>query len=275
MLPNYIPFCHILFNLAAKFIKKNHVKCDRSLGTILPELKHFTEGAVAARRIFQRIDRVPRINAEEIEGQVLDAIVGEIHFDQVKFTYPSRPDSLVLNSFNLKIEAGQTLALVGASGCGKSTAISLIQRFYDADEGVVKIDGLDIKTLNLKWLRNKMGLVSQDHALFGTSIRENIKFGKLDATNDEIMAAAMAANAHNFIMQLPQGYETNVGARGGLLSGGQKQRIAIARAIVKNPIILLLDEATSALDSESESVVQNALDQASIGRTTLVKINAE
>ncbi|KAL9681202.1 hypothetical protein QQ045_012983 [Rhodiola kirilowii] len=241
-----------------------------SLGTALPEMKHFTEGAVAARRIFQRIDRVPRINAEETQGRILDVIVGEVHFDRIKFTYPSRPDSIVLNNFSLKIEAGQTVALVGASGCGKSTAISLVQRFYDADEGVVKIDGLDIKTLKLKWLRGKMGLVSQEHALFGTSIRENIKFGKLNATNDEIIAAAMAANAHNFIMQLPQGYDTNVGERGGFLSGGQKQRIAIARAIVKNPVILLLDEATSALDYESESVVQNALDQASIGRTTLI-----
>ncbi|CAM8936252.1 unnamed protein product [Rhodiola kirilowii] len=241
-----------------------------SLGTALPEMKHFTEGAVAARRIFQRIDRVPRINAEETQGRILDVIVGEVHFDRIKFTYPSRPDSIVLNNFSLKIEAGQTVALVGASGCGKSTAISLVQRFYDADEGVVKIDGLDIKTLKLKWLRGKMGLVSQEHALFGTSIRENIKFGKLNATNDEIIAAAMAANAHNFIMQLPQGYDTNVGDRGGFLSGGQKQRIAIARAIVKNPVILLLDEATSALDSESEAVVQNALDQASIGRTTLI-----
>uniref|UniRef100_A0A7N0VKW2 ABC transporter B family member 8 n=1 Tax=Kalanchoe fedtschenkoi TaxID=63787 RepID=A0A7N0VKW2_KALFE len=241
-----------------------------SLGTALPELKYFTEADVAARGIIQRIDRVPRINAEENKGLVLDAIVGELHLDRVKFTYPSRPDSIVLNNFSLKVEAGQTVALVGASGCGKSTAIALVQRFYDADEGVVKIDGVDIKTVKLKWLRGKMGLVSQEHALFGTSIRENIKFGKLDATNDEITAAAMAANAHNFIMQLPQGYDTNVGERGALISGGQKQRIAIARAIVKNPVILLLDEATSALDSESESVVQKALDQAFIGRTTLI-----
>lgn len=246
-----------------------------SLGTLLPEMRFFTEGAVAVRRIFERIDRVPKIDAEEIGGLILDDFVGEIYFDKVKFTYPCRPDSMVLKSFNLRIESGQTVALVGASGSGKSTVVSLLQRFYDADEGVVKINGFDIKSINLKCLRRKMGLVSQDHALFGTSIRENIKFGKLDATDDEITAAAVAANAHNFIIQLPQGYDTNVGTHGGFLSGGQKQRISIARAVVKNPAILLLDEATSALDSESESVVQNALDRASIGRTTLVKLNTK
>ncbi|KAJ4842833.1 ATP-binding cassette, sub-B (MDR TAP), member 8 [Turnera subulata] len=241
-----------------------------SLGIALPDLKYFTEAIVAATRIFNRIDRVPEIDGEDTKGIVLDNIQGEIEFKHVNFTYPSRPDSIVLKDFNLKVEAGQTVALVGASGSGKSTAIALLQRFYDVDGGVVKIDGVDVRTLNLKWMRGKMGLVSQEHALFRTSIKENIKFGKLDATMDEIMAAASAANAHNFIRQLPEGYETKVGERGALLSGGQKQRIAIARAIIKNPMILLLDEATSALDSESETQVQNALDQASLGRTTLV-----
>ncbi|MCL7028556.1 hypothetical protein MKW94_021442, partial [Papaver nudicaule] len=155
-----------------------------------------------------------------------------------------------------------------------STAIALLQRFYDSNKGVVSIDGVDIKTLQLKWLRGKMGLVSQEHALFGTSVKENIMFGKPDATMDEIVAATMAANAHDFIRQLPEGYETKVGECGALLSGGQKQRIAIARAIIRNPAILLLDEATSALDSESEVLVQRALDQASMGRTTLVVIIA-
>lgn len=141
---------------------------------------------------------------------MLDTIRGDIEFDNVKFVYPSRPDSLVLKHFNLKVEAGKTVALVGASGSGKSTAIALVQRFYDAKDGVVKIDGVDIRTLQLKWIRGKMGLVSQEHALFGTSIKENIMFGKLNATMDEVMTAAMAANAHNFIRQLPQGYETKV-----------------------------------------------------------------
>ncbi|KAL5768743.1 hypothetical protein ACOSQ2_015526 [Xanthoceras sorbifolium] len=241
-----------------------------SLGTAVPEVKYITEASVAATRIFERMDRNPEIDGEESKGLVLDKIEGHIEFDNVKFTYPSRPDSIVLKDFNLKVEAGKRVALVGASGSGKSTAIALVQRFYDADDGTVKIDGVDIRRLQLKWMRQKMGLVSQEHALFGTSIKDNIMFGKLDATMDEVIAASMAANAHNFIRQLPHGYETKVGERGSLLSGGQKQRIAIARAIIKNPVILLLDEATSALDSESETLVQNALEQASMGRTTLV-----
>ncbi|KAK6158981.1 hypothetical protein DH2020_006295 [Rehmannia glutinosa] len=243
-----------------------------ALGVALPELKYFTEASVAASRIFDRIDRIPEIDGHEnTKGSiVLDKIRGDVEFEHVKFTYPSRPDAPVLKDFNLKIQAGKTVALVGASGSGKSTAIALVQRFYDANGGSVRIDGVDIKTLKLKWLRDQMGLVSQEHALFGTSVKENILFGKHDATMDDVVAAAMAANAHNFIRQLPQGYETKIGERGALLSGGQKQRIAIARAIVRNPVILLLDEATSALDPESETLVQYALDQASMGRTTLV-----
>lgn len=241
-----------------------------SLGMALPDVKYFTEASVAAARIFDRIDRVPEIDGESPKGRVLDNMSGEIVFDHVKFTYPSRPDSVVLRDFHLEVEAGKTVALVGASGSGKSTAIALLQRFYDPDGGVVRIDGADIKTLQLKWIRQKMGLVSQEHALFGASIKENIKFGKLDATMEEVTTAAITANAHDFIRQLPDGYETKVGERGAFLSGGQKQRIAIARAVIKNPVILLLDEATSALDLESEGLVQNALDQASLGRTTLV-----
>ncbi|KAL8265299.1 hypothetical protein R6Q59_023429 [Mikania micrantha] len=241
-----------------------------SLGMALPELNHFTEASVAASRIFLRIDRIPEINIDDKNGLIPDTINGLIEFQSIEFTYPSRPSCIILKDFNLKIEAGTTVALVGASGSGKSTAIALVQRFYDVDRGVVRIDGMDIKKVQLKWLRAQMGLVSQEHALFGTSIKENIMFGKIDATMEEVIAAATAANAHNFIRQLPEGYETKVGERGALLSGGQKQRIAIARAIIKNPVILLLDEATSALDSESEKLVQNALDQASMGRTTLV-----
>ncbi|KAG9148857.1 hypothetical protein Leryth_020822 [Lithospermum erythrorhizon] len=241
-----------------------------SLGMALPEMKYFTDASVAASRICDRIDRIPEIDGENQKGLVLKNIRGQIDFKHVKFVYPSRPDSPVLQDFDLRIEAGKTVALVGASGSGKSTAIALVQRFYDASGGVVCIDGVDIKALQLKWLRKQMGLVSQDHALFGTSIKENIMFGKLDATMNEVVTAAMAANAHDFIRQLPDGYETKIGERGSLLSGGQKQRIAIARAIIRNPVILLLDEATSALDSESETLVQGALDQASVGRTTLV-----
>ncbi|XP_072979555.1 putative ABC transporter B family member 8 [Typha angustifolia] len=241
-----------------------------SLGMALPEMKHFTEASVAATRIIERINRTPLMDDEDPEGLMPDEIRGEVEFESVRFTYPSRPDSPILNDFNLRVQAGQTVALVGCSGSGKSTAIALLQRFYDVDAGTVKIDGVDVKKLQLRWIRGKMGLVSQDHALFGTSIKENILFGKQDATIDELYAAAMTANAHGFIRQLPEGYDTKIGERGALLSGGQKQRIAIARAVIKNPAILLLDEATSALDSESEKLVQNALNQASMGRTTLV-----
>ncbi|KAL3532526.1 hypothetical protein ACH5RR_006047 [Cinchona calisaya] len=241
-----------------------------SLGMAIPEVKYFAEASVAVSRIFERIDRIPEIDGDDTKGIQLDKIRGELEFEHVQFTYPSRPDSLVLDDFNLKIEAGKTVALVGASGSGKSTAIALVQRFYDANAGVVRFDGADIKTLQLKWLRSQMGLVSQEHALFGTTIKQNIIFAKHDATMNEVVAAAIAANAHDFIRQLPDGYETKVGERGALLSGGQKQRITIARAIIRNPVILLLDEATSALDSESEKIVQNALNQASMGRTTLV-----
>lgn len=176
----------------------------------MPDLKHLTEASVAATRIFDRIDRTPLIDGEDTKGLVLNNLHGQIEFDRITFAYPSRPDSIVLKNFNLKVDAGKTVALVGASGSGKSTVIALLQRFYDADDGVLKIDGVDIKALQLKWIRGKMGLVSQEHALFGTSIKENILFGKLDASMDEIMGAAMAANAHNFITQLPEGYETKV-----------------------------------------------------------------
>lgn len=176
----------------------------------LPDVKYFTEASVAATRIFHRIDRVPEINAESMKGVTLEKISGEVIFEHVNFTYPSRPDSAVLKDFNLRIEAGKTVALVGASGSGKSTAIALLQRFYDPDGGAVRIDGIDIRHLQLKWFRQKMGLVSQEHALFGTSIGENIMFGKLNATMEEVTAAATAANAHNFIRQLPEGYETKV-----------------------------------------------------------------
>lgn len=176
----------------------------------LPDLKHLTEAKIAASRIFKTIDRTPLIDGEDSKGIILNNLQPQIEFDHITFAYPSRADSFVLKDFNLKLDPGKTLALVGPSGSGKSTVISLLQRFYDPIDGVLKIDGVDIKALQLKWIRSKMGLVSQDHALFGTSIKENILFGKLDASMEEIMAAAMAANAHNFITQLPEGYETKV-----------------------------------------------------------------
>ncbi|RWW36752.1 hypothetical protein BHE74_00058199 [Ensete ventricosum] len=207
--------------------------------------------------------RIPRIDSDSTEGIVMEKISGDVEFRSVEFAYPSRPDSIILNDFNLKVTAGATVALVGCSGSGKSTVIALMERFYDPRRGEILLDGVDIKSLRLKWLRSQIGLVSQEPTLFATSIKENILFGKEEATMEEVVAAAEASNAHNFISQLPQGYDT-------MMSGGQKQRIGIARAVLKSPKILLLDEATSALDSESERIVQEALDLASVGRTTIV-----
>jgi ABC-type multidrug transport system fused ATPase/permease subunit len=160
--------------------------------------------------------------------------------------------------------------LVGYSGCGKSSIVSLLERFYDPQEGEITLDGVDIKELNVKWLRQQIGFVGQEPVLFSGSIAENLRYGKLNATQEEIEEACKSANAHNFISEFPDEYETNVGEKGTQLSGGQKQRIAIARAIIKNPSILLLDEATSALDTESEKIVQQALDNVMKGRTTIV-----
>ncbi|KAL6325436.1 hypothetical protein AAG906_023281 [Vitis piasezkii] len=241
-----------------------------SLGAGLSNLKYFSEACSAGERIMEMIKRVPKIDSDNMEGQILENVSGEVEFRHVEFAYPSRPESIIFKDFNLKIPAGKTVALVGGSGSGKSTAISLLQRFYDPLGGEILLDGVAIDKLQLKWVRSQMGLVSQEPALFATTIKENILFGKEDAVMEEVVAAAKASNAHNFICQLPQGYDTQVGERGVQMSGGQKQRIAIARAIIKAPQILLLDEATSALDSESERVVQEALDNAAVGRTTII-----
>ncbi|CAF3925575.1 unnamed protein product [Rotaria sp. Silwood1] len=214
---------------------------------------------------------VPSKTHHDIEtGLKKDHLIGDIHFSNVHFSYPSRPDIKVLNGISFDVKRGQTTALVGSSGSGKSTCVQLLQRFYDFDSGAIFIDDHQIIEYNLKWLRQHIGVVSQEPVLFQATIRENILLGKDDATNDEVEEAAKIANAHGFIMALPDKYETQVGERGATLSGGQKQRIAIARALIRNPKILLLDEATSALDNESEKIVQDALDRAAEGRTTLV-----
>ncbi|XP_066329696.1 putative multidrug resistance protein [Miscanthus floridulus] len=241
-----------------------------ALGSGLSNVKYFSEASSAAERVQEVIQRVPKIDSESSASDELANVAGEVEFKNVEFCYPSRPETPIFVSFNLRVPAGRTVAMVGGSGSGKSTVIALLERFYDPAAGEVTLDGVDIRWLRLKWLRAQMGLVSQEPALFATSIRENILFGKEEATEEEVVAAAKAANAHNFISQLPQGYDTQVGERGVQMSGGQKQRIAIARAILKSPKILLLDEATSALDTESERVVQEALDLASVGRTTIV-----
>uniref|UniRef100_A0A1J3F9P4 ABC transporter B family member 15 n=1 Tax=Noccaea caerulescens TaxID=107243 RepID=A0A1J3F9P4_NOCCA len=241
-----------------------------SLGAGLSNLKYFFEASSVGERIMEVINRVPKIDSNNPDGHKLEKTRGEVEFKNIKFIYPSRPETSIFNDFCLRVPSGKTVALVGGSGSGKSTVISLLQRFYDPVSGEILIDGVSIDKLQVKWLRSQMGLVSQEPALFATSIKENILFGKEDASMDDVVEAAKASNAHNFISQLPNGYETQVGERGVQMSGGQKQRIAIARAIIKSPVILLLDEATSALDSESERVVQEALENASIGRTTIL-----
>ncbi|KAJ0978953.1 hypothetical protein J5N97_014427 [Dioscorea zingiberensis] len=241
-----------------------------AFGSAISNMRYFSEAISAGERILEVMKRVPKIDSESTEGEILESFAGELEFKDVRFSYPSRQESLILNDFNLKVPAGKMLALVGSSGSGKSTVIALLERFYDPDFGTIQLDGVDIKSLKLKWLRSQMGLVSQEPALFATSVKENILFGKEDATMEEVVAAAKTANAHDFISQLPHGYDTQVGERGIQMSGGQKQRIAIARAVLKSPKILMLDEATSALDTESERIVQEALDTASDGRTSIV-----
>ncbi|KAL3754344.1 hypothetical protein ACJRO7_001558 [Eucalyptus globulus] len=230
-----------------------------------------TKAKAAAASIFAIIDRKLKIDPSDESGTKLDNVKGEIELRHVSFKYPSRPDIQIVRDLSLAIHFGKTVALVGESGSGKSTVIALLQRFYDPDSGHITLDGVDIKQLQLKWLRQQMGLVSQEPVLFNETIRANIAYGKDgDATEQEILAASELANAHKFISDLQQGYDTIVGERGVQLSGGQKQRVAIARAIVKSPKILLLDEATSALDAESEKVVQDALDLVMVNRTTVV-----
>ncbi|XP_059632044.1 ABC transporter B family member 11-like isoform X1 [Cornus florida] len=221
--------------------------------------------------IFGILDQKSKIDASVDSGTTLENVKGEIKFDHVSFKYPTRPDIQIFRDLFLAIHSGKTVALVGESGSGKSTVISLLQRFYDPESGQITLDGVEIQKLKLKWLRQQMGLVSQEPVLFNDTVRANIAYGKEgDATEAEILAAAELANAHNFVSALQEGYDTAVGERGIQLSGGQKQRVAIARAMVKDPKILLLDEATSALDTESEKVVQNALDRVMVGRTTVV-----
>lgn len=237
-----------------------------SIALLMPLLHSFAEAAAASYAVFQVIHRGP---SSRDATRTLEEVRGDIFLEDVNFSYPSRPDVIVLHSFNLKIQAGSRVALVGQSGSGKSTIISLLERFYQPNSGHIYLDGVDIGTLNIMWLRSQIALVQQEPVLFKGSIRENIALGRKDCTDDDIIEVSKAANAHEFIIKLPNGYDSMVGERGTKLSGGQKQRIAIARAIIRNPKVLLLDEATSALDTKSERTVQKSLDNLVVGRTSI------
>ena len=225
------------------------------------------KAVAAAERVFEVLDTKPEIE-DAPDAIALFPVTGRITFDNVTFAY--RAGEPALRNMSIEIEPGKVLAIVGPSGAGKSTVANLLPRFYDPQEGTIRIDGIDIREVTVASLREQLAMVPQDTILFSASIYNNILYGRLDATREEVVQAAQSANAHEFIMQLPDGYETQIGERGCQLSGGQRQRIAIARAILKNPRILILDEATSALDAESERLVQDALDKLMVGRTTFV-----
>ncbi|TMW60932.1 hypothetical protein Poli38472_000974 [Pythium oligandrum] len=243
-----------------------------ALGQAGPSVQAMFSARAAAYDVFAVINRKSLIDPLSDDGKKLDNVSGRITIENVSFAYPSRPEIKVCSNYSLTIEAGETVALVGPSGSGKSTVVSLLERFYDPLDGLVKLDGVDVRELNVRWLREQVGLVGQEPALFATSIMENIRHGCPGATDEQVIEAAKMANAYTFITEFPDGFQTEVGERGAQLSGGQKQRIAIARAIIKNPPVLLLDEATSALDTESERVVQESLDKllAASRRTTII-----
>ena len=222
---------------------------------------------VAGQRVFGILD-LPETVQNLPEAKTMPTVKGNVRFNNVSFCY--NPGEQVLNNVSFDVKPGEMIAFVGPSGAGKSTVASLLPRFYDVSEGSITIDGQDIRQVTLNSLREQVGIVPQETVLFNGSVYDNILYGRLDATKEEVEAAAKAANAHNFIMELPNGYQTMLGDRGMNISGGQRQRISIARAILKNPQILILDEATSALDTESERVVQEALDRLMVGRTSFV-----
>uniref|UniRef100_A0A8B9KQN6 ATP-binding cassette, sub-family B (MDR/TAP), member 5 n=1 Tax=Astyanax mexicanus TaxID=7994 RepID=A0A8B9KQN6_ASTMX len=232
----------------------------------------FAKAKVAAGRILSLLEKTPEIDIYSEAGDKPMNFKGDIEFHELHFSYPTRPNIKILQGLNVSVRQGQTLALVGGSGCGKSTSIQLLERFYNPAGGQVFADGMDTRMLNLAWLRSQLGLVSQEPILFDCTITENIQYGDNSrvVSQEEVEEAAKNANIHEFILNLPERYNTRVGDKGTQLSGGQKQRIAIARALVRNPKVLLLDEATSALDTESEKIVQKALDDARQGRTCIV-----
>ena len=238
-----------------------------SLGQLVNLYSQFQEALGATKRVFQILDTQSDVQ-DRSNAQELPKIEGRLQFSDVEFQYED--EQAVIRGINLDVQPGEILALVGPSGAGKSTLFNLIPRFYDPDEGTIAVDGLDLRDVTKQSLREQIGIVPQETLLFGDTIRENILYGRLDASEDEMIEAAKAANAHDFITELNKDYDTIVGDRGIRLSGGQRQRVAIARAILKNPRILLLDEATASLDNESEHLVQEALERLMTNRTTII-----
>ncbi len=238
-------------------------------------LRRLVNSSTTLTQAYASMDRVFELMDEKYDvedgpnAKAISSVKGKLQFDGVSFKYEEE-NNLVLNNMNFTVEQGQTAAFVGMSGGGKSTIISMIPRFYDATSGSVKIDDIDIRDVKINSLRENIGIVLQENILFSDSVKENILMGRPDATDDEVIEAAKAANAHDFIVSLPEGYDTKVGERGVKLSGGQKQRVAIARVFLKNPPILVLDEATSALDLESESLIQDSLERLAHNRTTII-----
>jgi ATP-binding cassette subfamily B protein len=239
-----------------------------SLGALSDLWADLMKASGAAERVFELLDRVPTIPSTG--GLTLPHVEGAVSLEAVSFSYPARKDSQVLKRVDLTLRAGEIVALVGPSGAGKSTVASLLARLYDPDSGRILLDGHDLRTLDPNWLRRQVGTVAQEPILFSTTVAENIRYARPEASDEDVEAAARAANADDFVRGFPDGYRTMVGERGVQLSGGQKQRVAIARAVLKNPRILVLDEATSALDAESEHLVKEALDRLMRGRTTLI-----
>lgn len=241
-----------------------------SVGALAEVWNELQRAAGGMGRIAELLEETPAIRAPAAPRALPAPVKGEIRFDHVSFHYPSRPDLPALDDFDLTVRPGETVALVGPSGAGKSTVFSMLLRFHDAQSGSVRVDGVDLRELDPAHLREHIALVPQQPTIFAASAAENIRYGKLDATDAELQAAARAAEADDFIRELPGGFESQLGERGARLSGGQQQRIAIARALLKDAPILLLDEATSALDAQSERAVQHALERLMAGRTTLV-----
>lgn len=246
------------------------VMAGGAMGALSEVWGELSQAAGSAERLIELLGTKSAIASPKQPIDLVKPAKGEIHFEDVSFNYPTRPEQSTLKGLSMSVKSGETVAIVGPSGAGKSTIFSLLLRFYDPQNGEIRMDGIDIKNLAEDDFRSQIALVPQDTMIFAASAAENISYGKPTASRDTVTTAAKAANAHEFIEQMPDGYETILGERGVTLSGGQRQRLAIARAILKDAPVLLLDEATSALDAESEKLVQDALDHLMQGRTTLI-----